>query len=81
MIFKFRMWLNAITADEGCTMVDARKLREYNHGLAEENARLREAVGRIEEIYMDGEDTYEDWQAMGEIARRALVATPDTKTP
>jgi 23S rRNA C2498 (ribose-2'-O)-methylase RlmM len=34
------MWLNAMTADEGCTMVDARKLREYNHGLAEENARI-----------------------------------------
>ena len=29
-------WLNRITSPEGCTAVDARKLREYNHGLANE---------------------------------------------
>lgn len=30
------------------------------------------ALQRIEEIYCDGEDTYDDWRAMGEIARHAL---------
>lgn len=29
-------WLNRITSPEGCTAVDARKLREYNHSLANE---------------------------------------------
>ncbi len=29
-------WLNRITSPEGCTAVDARKLREFNHGLADE---------------------------------------------
>lgn len=43
----FRLWLNAATSDDGCTMVDARKLREYNHGLAVENERLRDALRRI----------------------------------
>ena len=30
------MWLNRITSPEGCTAVDARKLKGYNHGLADE---------------------------------------------
>ena len=36
--------LNVATSPEGCTAVDARKLREYNHGLAEENGELRIAL-------------------------------------
>ena len=42
--YGFRRWINVITSDEGCTSADARKLREYNHGLSDENARLREAL-------------------------------------
>jgi hypothetical protein len=32
----------------------------------------REALIRIEEIFIDGEDTYEDWKKMGNIARDHL---------
>lgn len=31
-----------------------------------------EALMRIEEIFVDGDDTYEDWKAMGDIVRKAL---------
>ncbi len=34
--------------------------------------RLLKALLRIEEIYFDGCDTYEDWKAMGTIARETL---------
>lgn len=71
LIRPFRLWLNRITADEGCTTVDARKLREYNHGLAEENSRYREALVRLRDC---------DWtislpdrmDAVRDIARSAL---------
>lgn len=33
MFNRFKRWLNRITSPEGCTAVDARKLREYNHDL------------------------------------------------
>lgn len=36
---------------EGCTPADAQMLRQANHGLAEENSRLR----RVLEFYADGE--------------------------
>jgi hypothetical protein len=32
----FVRFLNRITSPEGCTAVDARKLKDYNHGLADE---------------------------------------------
>jgi len=51
---RLRLWLNAATADEGCTMVDARKLREYNHGLSDENERLRDALRRISQRAKEG---------------------------
>lgn len=35
---------NAGVVDEGCTPTDARMLRHANHGLAEENFRLQEAL-------------------------------------
>lgn len=44
MIRRLVGWLNRITSPEGCTAVDAQKLREFNHGLALENARLREVL-------------------------------------
>ena len=30
------------------------------------------ALMKIEEVFIDGEDTYEDWKTMGNIAREAL---------
>jgi hypothetical protein len=30
------------------------------------------AIMKIEEIYIDGDDTYEDWKSMGQIARTFL---------
>lgn len=50
----FRRWINVITSDEGCTSADARKLREYNHGLSDENERLRDALRRISERAKQG---------------------------
>lgn len=34
--------------------------------------RMIAALARIEDIYCDGDDTHDDWRAMGEIARAAL---------
>ena len=34
--------------------------------------RMTAALARIEAIYCDGDDTHDDWRAMGEIARAAL---------
>lgn len=33
---------------------------------------LSEALSKIETVFVDGEDTYEDWRTMGNIAREAL---------
>ena len=45
--------------------------------LAEKLERERDSaiatIVAIEEIYIDGCDTYEDWKAMGELARAALI--------
>lgn len=53
LVRPLRLWINAVTSDEGCTMVDARKLRDYNHGLAAENERLRWLLREAREC-MDG---------------------------
>ena len=37
---------------------------------------FRDALTAIEERYTDGSDTHEDWQFMGETARKALEAQP-----
>ena len=53
-------WLNRITSPEGCTAVDARKLREYNHGLADEiefYKRRVEMLGREQKRMRDPERT------------------------
>jgi hypothetical protein len=52
----------------------ARKLERERDEARDQRDRLAEAVERIEEIFVDGCDTYEDWKAMGEIARLALAA-------
>ena len=53
LVRPLRRWINAVTSDEGCTMVDARKLRYYNHGLAADNERLRWLLLEAREC-MDG---------------------------
>ena len=41
----------------------------YARRLESERDKALKALSDIEEIYIDGCDTYEDWQAMGTIAR------------
>jgi chromosome segregation ATPase len=61
-----------------CELTQAQK--QLNHTFEElsetrtQRDRLAEELERIEEIFVDGCDTYEDWKAMGEIARLALAA-------
>lgn len=45
---------------------------EFSRQLERERDEAREALIRIEEIFIDGEDTYEDWKKMGNIARDHL---------
>lgn len=40
--------------------------------MEQERDKYREALMKIEEIFVDGEDTFEDRRAMGEIAQTAL---------
>lgn len=40
--------------------------------LERENHELLSALERIEDRYCDGENTFNDWKAMGEIARETL---------
>jgi hypothetical protein len=40
--------------------------------LERERNELFEALSKIETVFVDGEDTYEDWRTMGNIAREAL---------
>ena len=40
--------------------------------LERERDEAREALMRIEEVFIDSDDTYEDWRKMGNIARAAL---------
>jgi hypothetical protein len=40
--------------------------------LERERDEAREALMKIEDVFVDGEDTYEDWRTMGNIARAAL---------
>ena len=47
---KIKQYLNRLTSDEGCTSVDARKLRQANHGLADENQKLKTALMRVRSI-------------------------------
>jgi hypothetical protein len=40
--------------------------------LERERDEARAALMKIEDVFVDGEDTYEDWRTMGNIARAAL---------
>lgn len=39
-----------------------------------------ESLMKIEEIFIDGDDTYEDWKSMGQIARTFLEKTYESRT-
>ena len=39
-----------------------------------------DALMKIEEIFIDGDDTYEDWKSMGQIARTFLEKTYESRT-
>jgi len=41
--------------------------------IAAEYRKVLAVIEAIEERYTDGDDTYEDWRAMGELARDALI--------
>jgi hypothetical protein len=61
-----------IVKDFSKLQADNKELGETNVLLAREVIRLRMALEEIERIYVDGDDTHEDWKAMGEIARKAV---------
>jgi len=44
LFYSIRLWINAATSDVGCTTVDARKLKDYNFGLAMENDALKKCL-------------------------------------
>ena len=55
-------------ADRECVPADfARKLER-------ERDEAREALMKIEEVFIDSDDTYEDWRKMGNIARAVVEA-------
>jgi hypothetical protein len=47
-------------------------IREELLAVERERDEAREALMKIEEVFIDGEDTYEDWKTMGNIARATL---------
>ena len=48
--------------------------------LERERNAFKSALMTIDEIYVDGCDTYEDWKSMGEIARAAIYSENDKLT-
>lgn len=42
--------------------------------------KAEDALMKIEEIFIDGDDTYEDWKSMGQIARTFLEKTYESRT-
>jgi hypothetical protein len=48
------------------------KLYDLAEKLERKRNELFEALSKIETVFVDGEDTYEDWRTMGNIAREAL---------
>ena len=50
-------WLNVKTSPVGCTAVDARKLREFNHGLAIEISEMTSLLIRIHKAWASMDPT------------------------
>lgn len=57
---------------DGMLPKDVEVLRNANHDLAQELHDAMEALRKIEDIFVDSDDTYEDWKSMGQIARTFL---------
>jgi hypothetical protein len=49
--------------------------------IAAEYRRLESVLEAIEEIYVDGCDTYENWKAMGDLARAAIRHNSVDRSP
>jgi hypothetical protein len=54
---------------------------EFCRQLERERDEARTALMEIEEIFVDGSDTYEDWKSMGTIARKFLSENATAQTP
>jgi hypothetical protein len=79
--------LLGISGEWGCKLIAERnELQEKYDKLATENMlevnkicnqrdAAIDALMKIEDIYIDGDDTYEDWKSMGQIARTFLEKT------
>jgi hypothetical protein len=51
---------------------------EKEKAIRERDAAI-DAIMKIEDIYIDGDDTYEDWKSMGQIARTFLEKTYESR--
>jgi hypothetical protein len=52
---------------------------EKEKAIRERDAAI-DAIMKIEDIFIDGDDTYEDWKSMGQIARAFLENTHESRT-
>jgi hypothetical protein len=53
------------------------EMRETIKTLKNENSLMLHALQAIEERFVDGENTHDDWQFMGETAKKALDKLPN----
>ena len=61
------------TPETDAAWKEGNAIREWTcRKLERERDEAREALMRIEEVFIDSDDTYEDWRKMGNIARAAL---------
>jgi vesicle coat complex subunit len=51
---------------------------EKEKAICERDAAI-DAIMKIEEIFIDGDNTYEDWRSMGQIARKFLENTHESR--
>jgi len=52
---------------------------EKENAICERDAAI-DALMKIEDVFIDGDDTYEDWKSMGQIARTFLEKTHESRT-
>jgi hypothetical protein len=55
----------------------AGELADFARELESENSLMRNALQAIEERFVDGENTHDDWQFMGETAKKTLDKLPN----
>jgi hypothetical protein len=68
-----------VTRSEAMDIIEDMEVRHaavmlHTQGVVDEANAMRATLEAIEERYIDGSDTYEDWRAMGELARSFLSA-------